>query len=104
VVLVAVAVGVDTVFVASDGMPVAPLGAIDGYADCVGNATLLNASTMNVTESFINGSDGRTYDRCGRKPVPLPHILSISCGKALEKTHRIACRAVLPQPRLQRRR
>jgi hypothetical protein len=76
VVPVAVALGVDTVFIASDGITVAPLGAIDGYADCVGNATPLNASTMNVTDSFMNGSDGRPYDKCGSKVVPFPQIFS----------------------------
>ena len=64
------------VFVASDGITVAPLGVIDGYADCVGSATPLNASTMNVTDSFMNGSDGRPYDKCGSKVVPFPQIFS----------------------------
>jgi len=84
VVPVAVALGVDTVFVASDGITVAPLGAIDGYADCVGNATPLNASTMNVTDSFMNGSDGRPYDKCGSKVVPFPQIFSNQHSEAQE--------------------
>jgi hypothetical protein len=70
---VAVTFGVDTVFVASVGVTVAL--PIDGYADCVGNVTPLNASTMNVTELFMYGVPERMpYDRCGKNDVPFPHI------------------------------
>jgi hypothetical protein len=104
---VAVAFGADTAFVAADGATVAVslLGATDGYADCVGNATPLNASTMNVTESFINDSVGRPYDKCGRKVVPFPQIFVQSAFRRMEavRTHRIPIGAILPKPRLQLR-
>jgi len=68
------ALGVDTVFVASDGVNVALLALTDGYGDWVGNVTPLNASAMNVTELFMYGVPGRSYVRCGKSDVPFPHI------------------------------
>lgn len=100
---VGVALGVDTVFVASDGVNVALLALTDGYGDWVGNVTPLNASTMNVTELFMYGVPGRSYVRCGKNDVPFPHICLVSLFDTPGMTHRIARGAVLPQPRLQYR-